>query len=78
MNKEDMKVGMLVRHSAEDKRGTLVNTLSNLTGIIIKLRRVGIPNDKGEIPLLSFPDVLWQNGEVRIAECQYLEVISEA
>ena len=84
MNKEDMKVGMLIKHvdstliiNKNHDIWTGSDPWAGSTGVIIKLKKVGIPNDKGEIPLTSFPDILWQDGQVGTAHCQYLEVLSE-
>ena len=76
--KEDMKVGMLIKYSETTLTGGENHDIwAGSVGVILKLKKVGIPNDKGEIPLTSYPDILWQDGQVGTAHCQYLEVISE-
>jgi len=79
MNKEDMKVGMLIKHEKCEGGFVFVEGgWDGSIGVIIKLKKVGIPNEKGEIPLTSYPDIFWQDGQIGPAHCQYLEVISES
>ena len=79
MNKEDMKVGMLIKYTESTlSGGENYDIYAGSIGVIIKLKKVGIPNEKGEIPLTSFPDILWQDGQVGTAHCQYLMVLNES